>query len=583
MKVKRTRLRLLLSAPLMLLLLLAWPAYAVDGPADPFELDGNALQDGVKDDWQNIADSTDSASTTTARPIIDGLNLSIFTQGGSKDIRDVSQWRYTDGSVPDKDEILNAAAAAYEGPDGPDPGSDPDLLIYFAADRYSNDGDAQIGFWFFQNEVTLDPGSNKFIGTHKANDVLVLTTFEGGGKNPFVQVLKWDPSCSKADGPEASLGVGNCAAPNLRILLKDEALCMGSNADSACAINNTGGEASVWSYEAKPNISLGMNVYPEVTLFEGGANISQLFEGEALCFASFLAETRSSASPSAQLKDFALGSFPLCKVELSKDCSDSDNVYDPAKGGIPVPYQVKVENTGFATVDEIDITDDQCSANTGDDVMVTLGPIAPGDTATYDGECLITEADLLSGNMSNPPINGVSAVDPTGKVPVVLANSCLTIGGFDDVCFDPCAINSDPMIAVTKKCVTRLAAEGGVVKVRVNFGGTVTNTSDQTTTPTPLTNVTVAEIDPAGGSLMLLDAPMGNPLDTPVRLEPGETAYYMGSYDPDTVNSECPSDALFMDTVQASGEDPFSGADVEENAMADCKLCPPEGCEDLTD
>lgn len=38
---------------------------------------------------------------------------SIFTGGGSKDPLDISQWKYKDGAVPDKDDITNAYAAAY--------------------------------------------------------------------------------------------------------------------------------------------------------------------------------------------------------------------------------------------------------------------------------------------------------------------------------------------------------------------------------------------------------------------------------------------------------------------------------------
>ena len=39
------------------------------------------------------------------------------------------------------------------------------------------------------------------------------------------------------------------------------------------------------------------------------------------CFSSFLAETRSSSSITAQLKDFAEGSFQLCRIDVTKNCN----------------------------------------------------------------------------------------------------------------------------------------------------------------------------------------------------------------------------------------------------------------------
>src|SRR5205823_1017622 len=47
---------------------------------------------------------------------------------------------------------------------------------------------------------------------------------------------------------------------------------------------------------------------------EEGVNLTSL--GLSSCFSSFLAETRSSQSPSATLSDFALGNFSTCKLEL---------------------------------------------------------------------------------------------------------------------------------------------------------------------------------------------------------------------------------------------------------------------------
>src|ERR1044071_8079968 len=78
--------------------------------------------------------------------LFDGLGNSIFTGGGSKDPELLASWKHKNGSVPDKDEVLNAYAAKYTGPGGDD-------ILAFGADRFANDGTAFMGFWFFVNPV----------------------------------------------------------------------------------------------------------------------------------------------------------------------------------------------------------------------------------------------------------------------------------------------------------------------------------------------------------------------------------------------------------------------------------------------
>src|SRR5439155_11051785 len=147
----------------------------VDNPA-VFELDGNlAAGDtfgsvtGTRD-WANSSLTAsglgpDVITQTTPEPggvpapatfpylITDPFGTTIYTTGGSKDILDVSSWKYTSGSVPDKDEISHAFAAAYSVSTGGEGGGPPHTWIYFGADRFANNGDSNIGFWFFQNGI----------------------------------------------------------------------------------------------------------------------------------------------------------------------------------------------------------------------------------------------------------------------------------------------------------------------------------------------------------------------------------------------------------------------------------------------
>ena len=61
---------------------------------------------------------------------------------------------------------------------------------YFGADRFTTNGTAQMGFWFFQQEVgqctaantaTCGPVGTFGPGVHQVGDILVLSDFTQGG------------------------------------------------------------------------------------------------------------------------------------------------------------------------------------------------------------------------------------------------------------------------------------------------------------------------------------------------------------------------------------------------------------------
>ncbi|MGH9804910.1 MAG: hypothetical protein ACRD4D_07035, partial [Candidatus Acidiferrales bacterium] len=127
-----------------------------------FELDGDATDDALVagEDWDRVLGFGSFAGSPAGSDeahtfIADGSGATIFTTGGSKDDLNVSSWRHTDGNVPDKDDILNAFAAAYVNPTEVGSNLEGDLILYFGADRFANNGDAQIGFWFFKQPVGL--------------------------------------------------------------------------------------------------------------------------------------------------------------------------------------------------------------------------------------------------------------------------------------------------------------------------------------------------------------------------------------------------------------------------------------------
>ena len=135
-----------------------------------FQLDGNAAVDAspAGEDWNSVVgNGTGSlplagSNAISATFVNDPYNIpngdSAYGAGSSKDIDDVPSWSYTlAGNVNDKLDFEHAGAALYVASNG-------DPILYFFADRYAQNGDAKVGFWFFKGSVGLEPSP----GTHFA-------------------------------------------------------------------------------------------------------------------------------------------------------------------------------------------------------------------------------------------------------------------------------------------------------------------------------------------------------------------------------------------------------------------------------
>lgn len=308
---------------------LAVPAMAVHDTG-AFQLDGDAssstdpITPPALDDWDKVchqANPTEcpSGANTTGPAKVswtnDGaLNASIFTGGGSKDPINIDQWAWKDnaGGLPDKDNLLHAFAARYSLP--PDAPGGPTAcpagtstsceVLFFGSDRYDNSGDAQQGFWFFQNRVGLGStslgGGQAFTGLHRNGDILIISDFSNGGTVSTISVYTWDSTVTN----------------NLRLLgTSDAAKCSSGAAsgDAFCGIvNPTNGTAVPWSFRDKS----GNSTYLNGEFYEAGINLSLLGLQDE-CFSSVLSETRSSTSTTATLKDFVLGQFSTCTATAS--------------------------------------------------------------------------------------------------------------------------------------------------------------------------------------------------------------------------------------------------------------------------
>ena len=339
-----------------------WQASAVHDTG-VFQLDGNA-QSSVQsvppasDDWDKVCHEAapticpSGVNTTGATAVAftnDGaVNATIFTTGGSKDPSDISSWQWKNelGGLPAKDNLQNSYAARYSVPPSATcqvtAGATSCELLYFGSDRLDNSGDAQEGFWFFQNKITTDPATGKFNGVHKVGDLLILSDFSNGGGTSTINIYKWVGSGGDTNGTLNFVAGGTSAK------------CGGSSPDAFCGIvNPTDGTPVPWAFTDKS----GNSTYLNGEFYEGGINLSDPsinLGGE--CFASVSSETRASTSPTATLKDFVLGNFGACGSSTVTTPQQSDGTGIPAgglsigTGSVQAQDQAVVTATGGAGV-----------------------------------------------------------------------------------------------------------------------------------------------------------------------------------------------------------------------------------------
>jgi len=587
---------------LLALAIWSWPASAqvnVDTNTI-FELDGNP-QDPASptgEDWHHYfnvlhpAPPFPAGNATTETFAAETGNVTIFTQGGSKDINGVSQWRHTSGAVPDKDDLQNAYAAAYT--------VNGDLLIYFGADRTANNGDANIGFWFFQSDVGVNPNGT-FSGAHQDGDIFVVSGFTSGGQTSEIDVYKW--SC-----PGNPV---NCDATGSLALITSStaAQCASSatGAHIACAIANTvGGIPSVWAYTPKAGAA---GQFPVASFFEGGINVTQLLGG-APCLSSFIVETRSSTSNSAQLKDFLRGSFVLCGLNATKTCRGNGTVNS---GGASIHYAFDgtVTNTGGGVASDVLVVDTLPANTVANSVSFKKGtpavpPGVPGPAsaaasivscpASAPAGAVCADLGALAGKAV---INWSVEFDSTSLSPQNNAYA-FTLFGQTEVTSDPaqdsCSASPTNSITVSKNCGvpkdhlgtnnpatalpgTQLITSSGQAAVQVNFSGQVCNSGQ-----TPLTSIALTD-NPTATINVTWPGNIGE-------LNPGACAKLAGNYEPSGVQAGDLGGAAgrysFADEIKVTGATATLGtspghdatcvsnfaSDAQACGGATCNICP---------
>jgi hypothetical protein len=249
-----------------------------------------------------LVDSSFSADTN-------GTDVAFLT-GSSKDGLDTTGWACTTKPVTPKDEIQNAYGAAFIAPSTSPVGVQGDVLVYLALERGTVTGTSNAGFWLFKQPIACDPTTGTFINpstkapaAHSDGDILLFASFTSGGTVASVSEFLWSSACTTtgqagciSTSPTGGLTTANATGVDCAV-----------NTTNLCgAFNGTSSITTPWA----PG-SVGTNGFLEV-----GMDLTKLIPPQQLaasCFSTFMADTRSSPSVTADLHDFITGSFSLCR------------------------------------------------------------------------------------------------------------------------------------------------------------------------------------------------------------------------------------------------------------------------------
>jgi hypothetical protein len=420
----------------------------LDGNASATDLGGNpsavppvAPSNGI-DDWDEVchqvvgSDCSTTLNTTGATAVewtsdnlangTPSLQASIFTGGGSKDPQNLNQWAWKDGAggLPDKDNLLHSFAARYSLPPSttcPSGTAATCEILFFGSDRYDNSGDAQQGFWFFQNKVSTTWDHDHNAGTaqvacpitvgggtgfcdpttglaaaHRDGDLLVISNFSNGGTTSTISVYTWNSTVNGNLELLQTSAAANCntAGPG----------------DAFCGIVNAGTINLPWAFLDKSSTAGNGALNGE--FYEGGVNLSLLGLGDE-CFASVASETRSSTSTTATLKDFVLGNFGNCGSTL---------VTTPKALGVSTYDSIPAGGVSIGTGGSISVKDSATLTITGVNTWSgTLSFHLCGPTYGTDyvpcttGGVLIGSAATVTNTTAQPFLSSAATITAAGK------------------------------------------------------------------------------------------------------------------------------------------------------------------------
>ena len=352
------------------------PAFAVHDLK--VELDGDTVADDTSAtpatfDWESFFEATPSDSDPTTvdgdiRAKSSALPTNFLARGstadyalpeystfatGSKDTLDIPKWQCgKSNNLGAKDDLVNVYVAAYRNP------SNNHLLLYFGAEKSSNLGDNNIAIWFLQDSsvsCTTTGKNTDWKGAHQNGDVLLAAAFTNGGDVADVEYHVWKDGALLGSSDSTTQGHGFTCGSG------------GESAENAyaCAITNdatsqppNGAIDPPWNHPVKTPAAGTTDSLAPQEFYEGGidvtqAEINQNITGDP-CITTFVADTRSSQSPTATLFDYANGSFPVCKPATTLSVSRSPATIH---SGDSVTWTATEQNTGTSPIDQVSVTD----------------------------------------------------------------------------------------------------------------------------------------------------------------------------------------------------------------------------------
>jgi hypothetical protein len=334
---------------------------------------------GVIKDFNNTGTVFETNDTTT------------FATGSKDTLPITPGWQCNfDANVNSKIDIMNAYAATYT-----DTAPNPDHeILYFALERNTNTGDANVAFWFLQSPASCESegGNHPFTGEHQDGDLLVVSAFTNGGVVSNVDVYRWDrtPAEVAADLP------GHL---NTTPVIEDGSDCRttgtASPADDACGVVNTGTLGPPPAATAIPWLTANKadgvgHTLRSTEFYEGGVDLTSHGLG-GKCFNTFLADTRSSQSLTATLFDYASGQLGACAATMTTQVSNAGPV-------LP----------GVAVHDTATVTGNKEITPTGNVTFFLCGPIAAPAVCNTGGSQVGSPVGLATV-LPDPPINDASA------------------------------------------------------------------------------------------------------------------------------------------------------------------------------
>ena len=353
-------------------------------------------------------------------------DATVFTSG-SKDTLPISGWSCTTkNNLGAKDDLMNAYQTAYIEPAGGAAGASAgDLIVIFGADKSSDLGDNNFGFWLLQGQgkdsIGCTSGSN-FTGFHTNGDLLLSAAFTNGGTTASIVVSKWTgcqgssaikTQCTGTEGSLLQLGTSGseCQSGAGAILPPAGAPV------AACAITNTGNVSVPWYAPAKTTCT-GNTLCPE-EFYEGALDVSQLLgdQGDPAalpCFNNTITDTRSSQSPTATIFDYAFGQLSTCgppnilTSPLTSSGSSSATSDDTSVAAIQVPIGSTLNDSATFTGTRGTVTGT---------VTFNLYKQLPGGTPP-DCSGTAPNSQLVYTDANVPLVSGTAtSADATGTLP----------------------------------------------------------------------------------------------------------------------------------------------------------------------